>query len=178
MKIWAKDMKMRAKCLTWNPLPIVIPWISTYCPGTKWRTPIDVPTGMSASSVTGNSLNFLFIGTPWDLKWPTSGFVKCFSFFCPQPIWLTQEEYTTLQLVTKPWNLYRQASAAATMFSCQPLFETKESKHIHSASSVTSKTSKGKMVGNKIIVAPLNGPLLPDQKIVLTVIKTANCTLQ
>lgn len=82
------DIYMRKKefSVTWKPFPFVIPVMSTYCPGTKWRTPIDVPTGRRASSVTGNSLSFLFMGTPWALKWPTSGFLKCFSFFCPHPI--------------------------------------------------------------------------------------------
>lgn len=89
---WKKIKKRSKELVTWNPFPLVIPVTSTYCPGTKWRTPISAPTGRSASSVTGNSFNFLFIGTPWALKWPTSGFVKCFSFFCPQPIWLTQQK--------------------------------------------------------------------------------------
>lgn len=72
--------------LTWNPFPLVMPVTSTNWPGTKWRTPREVPRGTRASSVTGNSLSFLFMGTPWARKWPTSGFVKCFSFFCPHPI--------------------------------------------------------------------------------------------
>lgn len=71
---------------TWNPFPVVIPAMSTYWPGWKWRTVSSVPTGRIASSVTGNSAKCCFNGTPAALKWPNSGLVNCFALRCPAPI--------------------------------------------------------------------------------------------
>lgn len=36
----------------WKPLPSVVPWMSTYCPATKWSARSSVPAGSSASPVT------------------------------------------------------------------------------------------------------------------------------
>lgn len=49
---------------------VKLPWMSTYCPGTKWAAVRGVPGGRRASGDTLNSARWRLLGRPAAAKWP------------------------------------------------------------------------------------------------------------
>src|SRR5215213_5500455 len=97
-----------------KPLPMLVPVISTYWPGTKCAAVISAPIATSASSETRNSANFDFGSTFAAAKWPRCGLVTFLTLAAPTPS--CSAVYPSLSCVrcATTWQLSTRSTVTAT----------------------------------------------------------------
>jgi hypothetical protein len=86
-----------------KPLPIVVPVISTSCPGVKCLAENMNPTGSAFSGVIWNSARYFFGEILFLRKWPISGLVNLLRLTDEQPTYIDETPSFSNVLTCVTW---------------------------------------------------------------------------